>query len=195
LHELTQEVTAMSTQVNWNQFAEIEDLKDYFEEDFTGFQQLIEQALHQMEQFSEDDLDKLAELRVLEITNGCVQWRFRKNGEGSLSVDQTRECMKIVMKFIKDQEVYFPSKGIRTFSPEVSEFITEGRQLYRDAFKNNVPGAKRQYYAMSVAQFIVYGRDRLNQAMALVQKDYEPLFTPFFIGRGRNYVAPYLACI
>lgn len=185
----------MSTPINWNQFAEIEDLKDYFEEDFKGFQQLIEQALNQMEQFSQDDLDKLAELRVLEITNGCVQWRFRKNEEGSLSVDQTRECMKIVMKFIKDQEVYFPSKGMRTFSPEVNEFITEGRQLYRDAFKNNVPGAKREYYAMSVAQFIVYGRDRLEQAMALVEQDYESLFTPFFIGRGRNYVAPYLACL
>jgi len=182
-------------EVNWNKLAQIEELKEYFEEDFIGFQKLIEQSITQMWQFSQEDLDKLAELRVLEVTNGCVQWGFRREDEQSLSVDEARKCMKMVIGFIKEKKVYFPSKGMNAFNFELSDFIEQGRQLYRDAFKNNVPDAERKYYAASTAQFIVYGRTRLEAAMALVKQDYEALFTPYYIQRGRNYIAPYLACI
>lgn len=185
----------LKVEVDWNKLTQIEELAEYFKEDIVGFQKLIEQDISQLQQFSQSDLDKLAQLRVLEVTNGCVQWGFRRKDEHSLSVDETRKCMKMVMGFIKEKKFYFPSKGMSSFNSELNDFIDSGRELYQNAFKNNVPGAKRQYYALSTAQFIVYGRPRLEAAIALVKQDYEALFSPYFTQRGRNYIAPYLACI
>ena len=67
----------LKLEIDWNKLAQIEELAEYFQEDAVGFQKLIEQDISQLQQFSQSDLDKLAELRVLEVTNGCVQWGFR----------------------------------------------------------------------------------------------------------------------
>lgn len=184
-----------SFKIDWGKLAQISELKDFFQEDFSSFQQLIENNIQKFESFSPEELDKLAKLRVLEVTNGCVQWGFRLNKPESLSVDQTRKCMKTVMGFIKEKRIEFPSQGTITFEGELNTLTTEVRQLYLDAFKNNVPGADREFYASSAAQFIVYGRKRLEAAMDLVRQDYESLFSPYYIQRGRNYMAPYLDCI
>ena len=185
----------LTLQIDWDQLAKIEELQEYFQSDFQGFQNLIEQYIRKFEQFGDKELNKLAYLRVLEVTNGCTQWGFRRHDQQSLSVEDTRRCMKMVMGFIKHQQVYFPSIGTITFGPKVESFIEEGRELYCDAFKRNVPGMKREYYASSTAQFIVYGRKNLELAMACVKQDYENLFSPYYIQRGQNYIAPYLACI
>jgi hypothetical protein len=103
--------------------------------------------------------------------------------------------MQMVMGFIKEKRLYFPSQGTITFKPEVDKFIQNNIELYRDAFKNNVPGAERQYYIGSTAQFIVFGRARMEAAMELVKQDYEELFSPYYIQRGRNYITSYLDCI
>lgn len=185
----------LTLQVNWNQLAEIEELQDYFQADFEGFQSLIKQYINTFEQFGTEELNKLAYLRVLEVTNGCTQWGFRRQDKESLSVEETRQCMKMVMGFIKDKEVYFPSRGTIIFNSKVKDFIEHGREMYCDAFKKNVPGMKREYYASSTAQFIAYGRQNLISAMDCVKNDYEDLFSPYYIQRGRNYIAPYIACI
>ena len=157
------------------------------------FKILIKQYIDKVQQFGEEELNKLAYLRVLEVTNGCTQWGFRRQDANSLSVEDTRQCMKMVMGFIKNKKVYFPSKGTIVFSPKVESFMEDVRKLYCDAFKKNVPGMKREFYASSTAQFIVYGRKNLESAMACVKQDYEDLFSPYYIQRGRNYIAAYLA--
>lgn len=186
----------MSTiKVDWNKLAKIEELKEYFEEDFSDFQKLTEQYISQIIDFSQEDLDRMAELRVLEVTNGCVQWGFRRKDKQSLSVEQTRECMRKVIGFIKEKKIYFPSRGMIILNPRLQDFSEEVRQLYLDGFKNKVPEARRKFYATSTAQFIVCGSRRLEAAMELVKQDYEDFFSPYFIQRGRNYIAPYLACV
>ena len=185
----------LTLHVDWNQLAEIEELQTYFKSDFVGFQNLIEQYINKFEQFGEQELNKLAYLRVLEVTNGCTQWGFRRKDRESLSVEDTRQCMKMVMGFIKNKKVHFPSKGTITFNSEVESFIESGREMYCNAFKNNVPEMKREYYASSTAQFIAYGQQNLEAAMNYVKRDYEDLFSAYYIQRGRNYIAPYLSCI
>jgi hypothetical protein len=187
--------TMLTLQIDWNKLAEIAELQAYFQSDFTKFQRLIEQYIQKFEQFGAEELNKLAYLRALEVTNGCTQWGFRRQDRESLSVEHTRHCMKMVMGFIKDKKVYFPSTGLIAFNSEVESFIESGREMYRDAFKKNVPGMKREYYAASTAQFIVYGQKNLSEAMDCVKDDYEHLFSPYYIQRGRNYIAHYLACV
>lgn len=178
--------------VNWQHLAQIKELQDYFEADFEGFQKRIEAHIADLQLIDPEELDKLALLRVLEVTNGCTQWGFRRQDEHCLSVEQTRECMRTVIGFIKDKKIDLPGEETIHFTPHIEQLIEEGRALYQDAFKNNVEGAEREYYAYSTAQFLVYGHQRLNHAMQMVKDAFEPMFSPYYIERGRRYIAPYL---
>ncbi|MBC6473891.1 MAG: hypothetical protein GDA48_14680 [Hormoscilla sp. GM102CHS1] len=162
--------------IHWTKLAEIQELKEFFAEDFQGFQQLIEAQIEELSKFSDEDLAKLAKLRALEVTNGCTQWGFRRGDPECLPLESTRKCMNMVMGFIKRKELYFPSAGQIEFNEELKTFIDLGRKLYKDAFKNYVKASERQFYASYTAQFIVYGHERMGRAMALVQQDYEEIF-------------------
>lgn len=178
--------------IDWNKLATVEELQEFFEEDFQGFKKLIEDNIEEFEKFSDSALDKLAKLRVLEVTNGCTQWAFRRGDKECLSVEQTRECMNRVMGFMKRTELYFPSEGQIEFDDEEKAFFQAGRTLYNDAFKKNVYSSKRKYYAASTAQFIVCGHERIQRALTLVKQDYETLFSPYYIERGKKYITAYL---
>ncbi|MEH2417096.1 hypothetical protein [Nostoc sp.] len=178
--------------IYWNKLTEIQELKEFFEEDFQGFKKLIEDRIEEVEKFSDEALDKFSKLRVLEVTNGCTQWGFRRGDKECLSLEQTRECMNLVMGFMKRTELYFPSEGQIEFDEEEKAFIQAVRSLYKNAFKNNVKESEREFYAASTAQFIVIGHERMERAMALVKQDYETLFSPYYIERGQKYILPYL---
>jgi hypothetical protein len=181
--------------VNWQALAQINELKEYFKDDFSGFQHRIEYHINELQKIDSKELDNLAILRVLEVTNGCTQWGFRRQDAECLSVEQTRECMRVVIGFIKEKKIDLLSGESIYFAASIERLIEEGRDLYQDAFKKNVDGAEKEYYAYSAAQFLVYGRQRLNTAMQLIQQEFEPLFTPHYINKGRNYIAPYLEAI
>ncbi|MHC5597498.1 MAG: hypothetical protein ACYTXC_16425 [Nostoc sp.] len=178
--------------IYWDKLTEIQELKDFFEEDFQGFKKLIEDRMEEFEKFSDEALNKFSKLRVLEVTNGCTQWGFRRSDKECLSVEQTRECMNLVIGFMKRTELFFPSEGQIEFDDEQKAFIESVRSLFQDAFKNNVKESEREYYAASTAQFIVIGHERMERAMALVKQDYETLFSPYYIERGQKYIVPYL---
>lgn len=178
--------------IYWNKLAEIEELKEFFTQDYQGFKKLIEEQIEEFEKFSDEALDKFAKLRVLEVTNGCTQWAFRRSDRECLSVEKTRECMNLVMGFMKRTELYFPSEGKIEFDDEQKAFIQAGRSLYKHAFKDNIKESERKYYAASTAQFIVYGHERTQRAMTLVKQDYEKLFSLYYIEREQKYIARYL---
>ena len=178
--------------IKWDKLAQIEALQEFFQEDFTGFQNLVEYHIEEFSKFSDEALDKFAKIRALEVTNGCTQWAFRESQPECLSVEQTRECMNLVMGFMKRSYLYFPSQGNIEFNEEETLFMKETRLLYQNAFKNQNKQAERIFYALSIAQFIVFGHARMENALALVKQDYETLFSPHFIEKGRKYIARYL---
>lgn len=180
---------------NWQKLSQIKELSQYFEADFASFQQRIEHHILTLEQFDSAELEKLALLRVLEVTNGCTQWGFRRQDQHCLSVEQTRECMRTVIGFILAKQIDLPSGDSIHFSPPIEQLMNEVRELYHDAFKKHVEGAEREYYASSSAQFLVYGRQRLEKAMQVVSQEFEPLFTPYYLEQGHNYISPYLEAI
>lgn len=180
---------------DWQKLAQIKELKEYSESDSQGFKKRIEYHIQELQQLDSKELDKLAILRVLEVTNGCIQWGFRLQDEQCLSVEQTRECMRKVIGFIKDKKIDLPSGESIHFTSSMKQLIDEGRELYHNAFKKKVAGAEKEYYAYSTAQFLVYGRQRLNAATQLVKQEFESLFTTFYIEKGRNYIAPYIEAL
>jgi hypothetical protein len=46
--------------------------------------------------------DKIALLRVIECTNGIIQYKFRDEDEDALSVEETRDAMKFSMMYEKN---------------------------------------------------------------------------------------------
>lgn len=178
--------------IDWNKLAEIKELKEFFVEDFSGFKKPIEDCIEELEKFNYEALDRFAKIRGLEVTNGCTQWAFRRGDRECLSLERTRECMNLVMGFMKRTELYFPSEGKIEFNDEEKAYIKAGRSLYKKAFKHNDLSSKRQYHAMSTAQFIVLGHERMQQALKLVKQDYENLFSPYYIAKGQKYIDRYL---
>ncbi len=179
-------------QIDWQKLAEIYELKEFFETDFAGFQAEIEQQLQDLDRFPTATLEKLAKLRALEVTNGITQWAYRRGADQALSIEQTRQCMNMVMGFMKNVELTFPSIGTVEFSDWETDYVRRVRGLYIDAFKNNVPGTESQFHAISTAQFIACGHHRLNEAIALVEADYGELFSAYFIERMKKYIGAYL---
>jgi hypothetical protein len=182
----------MAPKINWEQLAEIKELKSYFEKDFLGFKAKIEIYLQYWERINPQELDKLAFLRALEITNGCTQWAYRRQDRECLSLEQTRKCMQLSMSSIKNKKIKFKHRENMTFSPEINDLIEEGRSLYIDAFKNNIKGKEEEFYALSTAQFLVYGKERIDRAFEIIKDEFMDYFTPYFINKGINYISPYL---
>lgn len=181
--------------IYWNKLAEIKELKQFFKEDTQRFKKLIEDRIEELEQFSDEALDKFAKVRVLEVTNGLIQWAFRRGDRECLSVEQTRECMNLLMGFMKRTELYFPSEGQIEFDDKQKAFVRTLRSLYKEAFKENIQESKRKFHAASTAQFIVYGHERIQRAMTLVKQDYETLFSLYYIERGQKYIDRYLEAL
>jgi len=181
--------------VDWQRLAEIKELQDYFATDFEGFQRQIENRIAGLQKIDSEEFDKLALLRVLEVTNGCLQWSFRRQDAQCLSVEQTRECMRQVIGFIQNKKIELPDGEEIQFAPNSEALMEESRELYQAAFKKNIAEKEREYFAYSTAQFIVYGRQRLQAAMERVEQEFESLFTPYFIERGRRYISPYIEAL
>jgi len=178
--------------IHWDKLADIKEIKPFFEKDDQTFQNQILSYVEIWTKIDPQDLDKLALLRALEVTNGCTQWAFRRQDRECLSLEQTRKCMKLSMSSIKNKEIPLSNGESITFSEAMKKLIDEGRDLYIDAFKNNVEGKEQEFYALSIAQFLIYGEERMKRAFKIVEENYLDYFTPFYLNKGINYVKPYL---
>ena len=180
---------------DWQKLSQIREIQEYFEADFQGFQNRIAYHICELEKVDPEELDKLAIIRVIEVTNGCTQHGFRRNDENSLTVEQTRDCMKKVIGFMNNQRVDLPSGKSISFNESTNQLMREVRELYQDAFKKNIPDQEREFYAYSKANFLVIGHQRFENALQLVKQEFEDLFSTHYIEKGRKYITTYIEAI
>ena len=64
-----------------------------------------------------EELDKIAVLRVMECTNGIIQYAHRDNASYKLSIEETRRAMKFSMSSIKNLQIPLKEETL-TFAPE-----------------------------------------------------------------------------
>lgn len=181
--------------INWHKLAEIKELKPFFEQDFKQFQSQIETELPKFQSLENNNLDEIALIRALEVTNGCTQWVYRLEKEDRLSLEKTRECMNLSMSTIKYQRLILKTGEVLEFSPTVKNIMREIRDIYIDGFKNNIPEKEQEFHASSTAQFLSFGQPRMNQSFAIIKENYIDIFTEYFINKGIDYVQRYLNCI
>lgn len=178
--------------VDWDRLAGVHELKEYFDVDEEGFRSAIEVEMEALRAYFAEELDSLALLRVLEVTNGCTQWGFRCGDAEAVTAERTRECMRVVIGFIKQKRIRWTDDSSVGFTPRIERLIDQGRSLYQKVLKENDEAAQYSYFAASTAQFLVYGKNRLLEAECRVSEGFTHLFGPFWLERGRRWIAPYL---
>ena len=138
---------------------------------------------------SQEVLDATALIRVVECTNGCVQHAFRDGDERALSVEQSRECMKLSMGTIKNKVLPLPDGRTKVILPEeCHEIMNTARDLYVRGFKQGDEEALEEFFALSKAHFQVLGRELIDEKFRFFAEHFEDVFTSYWIMMGRMYI-------
>jgi len=137
---------------------------------------------------SEIVLDATALIRVLECTNGCVQYAFRDGSLKALSLEQTRDCMKLSMGTMKTKILPLPDGTDFPLPKECHAIMDTARDLYIKGFKQGDNDALEEFYALSKAHFQVLGKKRIDEKFEFLTEKYENLFTNYWISVGKQYI-------
>ena len=138
---------------------------------------------------SQEVLDATALIRVVECTNGCVQHAFRDGDERALSVEQSRECMKLSMGTIKNKVLPLPDGRTKVILPEeCHEIMNTARDLYVRGFKQGDEEALDEFFALSKAHFQVLDRQLIDEKFRFFAEHFEDVFTSYWIMMGRMYI-------
>jgi len=138
---------------------------------------------------SQEVLDATALIRVVECTNGCVQHAFRDGDERALSVEQSRECMKLSMGTIKNKVLPLPDGRTKVILPEeCHEIMNTARDLYVRGFKQGDEEALDEFFALSKAHFQVLGRQLIDEKFRFFAEHFEDMYTSYWIMMGRMYI-------
>jgi len=109
------------------------------------------------------ELDKLAVLRIIETSNGCIQQLFRNKDPDALSVEETRQAMKFSMGSIKQMRIVLDNETI-DFAELTKVIMEDVRELYIRGQKMGDDEAFAEFLRASFACLQACGVDRLMAA-------------------------------
>ena len=115
------------------------------------------------EALSEEELEKLAILRVMECTNGVIQYAWRDNASYKLPIEETRRAMQFSMGCIKRMEIPLGEETL-TFGDDTKELFNEVRRLYMSGAKNGNEEDYTKFLVVSAIMINVLGKDRILKA-------------------------------
>lgn len=136
---------------------------------------------------SEDQLQAIALLRVIECSNGCIQHAFRDNNPKALPIEQTREAMKYSMAAMKSQTFTLGDETY-SFQGEVAEGLREARELYIRAFKQGDESAMDEFFDCSIACAQTLGEHRIRQAAQKIKNFLGGIFPEQTVEWGEAYL-------
>ena len=119
------------------------------------------------EKLPDEEQDKLALLRLIECSNGCIQHSFRNGDVDALSPEETRIAMKFSMSAMKTQSIPLGDEII-TFAPETAEIMREVRELYISGFKQQNDEDYEEFMRASVANLNAIGKERILDARQIL---------------------------
>ena len=110
-----------------------------------------------------EELDKLAILRIMECSNGIVQYMFRDEEEDALPIRETRSLMGFSMSSIKRMKIPLESETIE-FAEKTKEVIKLVRDFYVRGMKFQDDDAYAIFLVASRACIRACGLERLQAA-------------------------------
>lgn len=136
---------------------------------------------------TEDQLQAVALLRVVECTNGCIQHTYRSQHPKALDVDQTRTAMKYSMAAMKDLS-FKVGEVEYSFSGELADGLKAARELYVRAFKQGDEGAMKEFMDCSIACAKALGEGRIREAGAKVRGNLGEYYPEHTVAWGESYL-------
>ena len=133
---------------------------------------------------SDKEKDKIALLRVVECSNGVVQYMFRDGEADALSIEETRQIMKFSMGCMKTMSIPLKSHTV-TFEQETAKILREVRDLYVSGFKNGNQEDLTEFLKASKANLNAVGTKRILEARQIVFDEIDDIllkkvrFLPF----------------
>ena len=113
----------------------------------------------------EEELDKIAILRVMECTNGIIQYAHRDDADYKLPIEETRKAMKFSMSSIKNMQIPLRDETI-TFAPETENLMRQARDFYIKGAKQGDDDAYEEFMSISKATAQVVGKERIFKAVS-----------------------------
>lgn len=118
----------------------------------------------------EGELDKIAILRVMECTNGIIQYAHRDDADYKLPIEETRKSMKFSMSSIKNMTIPLDN-GTIEFAPESQELMREAREYYVSGVKKGVDEDYAEFMKISEVTAQVCGLERLVNAVKTLKEN------------------------
>ena len=112
---------------------------------------------------------------------------YRDGDPWALDTEQTRLCMKTSMSFIKTKELPLPDGTVVKCDPSVVDALNKVRDIYIQGFKMGDEDCMMEFYAQSIAQFYVIGREKLNEKCDFVAEHFKDVFGEFMLKEGRAH--------
>lgn len=138
-----------------------------------------------------DELDKIAVLRVMECTNGVIQYAYRDGEDYALPIEQTREVMKFSMSCIKNMAIPLREETI-TFLPESEELMRQAREFYINGVKKGSNEDYAEFMKISEATAQVCGMERIVMALKLLEKEVD-IFPEGTLNWGVQYLMQFFS--
>lgn len=122
----------------------------------------------------DEELDKIALLRVMECTNGIIQYAHRDDASYKLPIEETRRAMKFSMSSIKNMAIPLKNETV-TFAPETEELMREARDLYSKGVKFGDDDAYAEFMKISAASAKACGFERLMKAKDILAENIDDI--------------------
>ena len=110
-----------------------------------------------------EELDKLALLRIIECSNGIIQYMYRDKHPDALTLQETREAMGFSMSSIKRMKIVLENEIIE-FSDDTKKIMADVRDLYISGMKRNNDEDYAEFLVASLACLQACGIERLQAA-------------------------------
>ena len=110
-----------------------------------------------------EELDKLAVLRIIECSNGIIQYMYRDKHPDALTLQETREAMGFSMSSIKRMRIVLENEIIE-FSDDTKKIMSDVRDLYISGMKMNNDEDYAEFLVASLACLEACGIERLEAA-------------------------------
>ena len=140
------------------------------------------------ESLSEEQKHKLAVLRVVECTNGVIQYAFRDGSEKSLPIEETRRAMKFSMGCIKRMQIPL-GEEVLTFENDLKEIFGEIRDLYQSGKTNQKDFD--EFMRISIIMYNVLGKERVQEAQKVLSQHITEI-APKHLQLGVDYIMQFI---
>jgi hypothetical protein len=140
------------------------------------------------EALTEEQKNKLAILRVMECSNGLIQYAYRDQANHALSIEDTRRAMKFSMGCIKKMEIPLGETTI-TFGDDLKEIFGEIRDLYQSGKTNQKDFD--EFMKISIIMYNVLGKERVQEAQKVLSQHITEI-APEHLQWGANYIINFI---